>query len=521
MDAPRIAAVIPRREQRFAVPEVRPLPQTGLAGIAIGVAAVFAMLVDGTAANIINTGLPYLQSISAATPDEASWIITAFNAAYYSTILFSPWLYARFSRKPLLIAGLLGFSVTSLLLIVTQPLGSVVLLRFLQGISLGCVFVPAGVLLFTSLPLKWMPYAPPLFALVVLGAGTMGAFIGGFLSETYGGAAVYVPGAIATLLGAILVYFAAPSPDKPQPDLRPDVVGFVLSLLTFGALQYLANEGERRNWFDDSSVTIAVWVLVVGLVAFAVWELYLTDAPLINLRLLAQKRNLAVGSVVNLILGIVGYSVITFIVYLETVAATTATLAGAMILLRFVTYVIGIVTAFALVRSRILGLRAVIAISANGSALAFWGFALNMTTTADAGSFIVISLVFGFFFSMLSQPIPAVVLGTLGVTDLAAGLSLYKVSAPVGVSIGTGIFQTLLDHRATDHIANLAAFVTQAHIPVTQYLGDGGKLPALAFLVSGQAQALAFEDVMRVFGLCVLLTIPIAFLADTRPGPTQ
>jgi DHA2 family multidrug resistance protein len=521
MDIARGAALMFVRDQSFAAAEVRQVPQTGLRGIAIGAAAVFAMLVDGTAANIITTGLPYLEGISAATPDEASWILTAFNAAYYSTILFSPWLYARFGRKPLLLAGLIGFGVVSLLLAITQPLGWVIFLRFLQGLCLGCVFVPAAVLLFTSLPLNILPFAPPFFAVVVLGAGTMGSFIGGYLSETFGGAAVYVPSAIATLLCALLVYFAAPSIDTPKRELRPDIVGFLLSLVSFGALQYLANEGERRNWFDDSSVVAAAIALVVAVPAFVLWETCLTSTPHVNLRLLAQKRNLAVGSAANLILGIAGYSVVVFVVYLETVVFTTATLAGAMILLRLVTYVVGIVIAFALVKQRILGVRAVISIAAICTSLTFFAFAREMTTTADAASFIVISLVFGLFFSMLSQPIPAVVLGTLGLADLPAGLSMYKLSAPVGLSIGTALFQTLLDHRATVHLSDLAGFVTQARIPVAQFLGGGGKVGTLASVVNGQAQALAYADLMRGFAICVLLLIPLVFLANTRAGPAR
>ena len=506
--------------QRFAVPEVRPLPQAGWRAIAIGAAAIFVMLVDGTAANTINAGLPYLQGISAATPDEASWILTAFNAAYFSTILFSPWLYARFARKPLLLFGLVGFAAISLLLTMTQPLGWVVVLRFFQGLCLGCLFVPAATLLFTSLPLRLLPLAPPIFAVVVLGAGTMGSFIGGYLSETYGGFAVYVPSALATLIGAVLVYYVAPSMDKPQRDLRPDVAGLLLVLTFFGALQYLANEGERRDWFDDGSIVVAAALLLSAAGAFVVWELYLTDAPLINLRLLAQKRNLAVGSAMNVILGAVGYSVVIFALYLETSAAATATLAGAMILLRLATYVPGIVLAFLLVKQRILGVRAVIAITAMASALGFFAFSAKMTATAEAETFITITLLFGLVYSMLNQPVPAVVLGTLGLTDIAAGLSLYKLSALVGLSIGTGAVQTLLDHRAAAHGADLAGFVSAGSLPVARYLSSGGNVGTLAALVSGQAQTLAFGDVMRAFALCVLLTIPLILLADTRaPAP--
>jgi DHA2 family multidrug resistance protein len=517
---PQGMPAIPRRQQ-FAVAEVKRSPQTGLRGVAITVAAVFAMLVDATAANVINTGLPHLQGLSAATPDEASWILTAFNAAYYATILFSPWLYARLGRKPLLLAGLLGFGVTSLMLAATRSLDLVVVLRFIQGAFLGSVFVPAAVLLFTSLPLALLPLAPPFFATVVLGGGTLGNVIGGYVSDNYGGDAIYLPGAIATMIAAAMVYVAAPSIDTPQEELRPDFIGYALSVSAFGAMQYLANEGERRDWFADQSIVVAATIVLFAVPALVVWELYATSRPHVNFRLLAEKRNLAVGSGVNVVLGIAGYSVITFSLYLETLIAATATLAGEMIALRLVTYVVGIIAAFTLVKKRLLDVRVLICIAAVGSAAAFLGFARNMTTTADAGSFVAVSLLFGLFFSMLSQPVPALVLGSLGLADLPAGLSIYKVSVPVGLMIGTGAFQTLLDHRSIVHMTELAGTITLSRTPVMEYLQGGGSIAALAALVNAQAQSLAFENVMIGVAALVLLAIPIVFLADVRPGSSQ
>lgn len=514
------AVTIPQRDQQFAVADVTRVPQTGLRGVAICLAAVVAMLVDGTAANAISSALPYLQGVSAATPDEGSWIISVFNAAYYSTILFSPWLYARLGRKPLLLAALLGFGVISLALAATQPLGWVVALRFLQGICLGAVFVPAAVLLFTSLPLSLLPFAPPFFAVVVLGAGVMGTLLGGFVSENYGGSAVYLPSAVAALVVAAVVYVAAPNLDAPQRELRPDVVGFTLSLVAFTAMQYLANDGERRDWFSDASVVAAAMVLVVAAPAFVLWELRATR-PHVNFLLLVQKRNLAVGAAVNVVLGTVGYSIATFVLYLETQIEATATLAGEMIILRFATYIVGIVMAFGLVKRGILNVRAVICIAALGSAAAFVAFAFSMTTTAEAATFVAVSLVFGLFFSMLSQPVPALVLGSLGLADLAAGLSMYKVSAPVGLMIGTGAFQTLLDHRNALHVSELGASITRAHPPVAQYLQRGGTIPTLATIVGGQGQSLAFADAMIGFAVLVVLTVPLIFLADVRPGPRR
>lgn len=508
---------IPKRDQQIAAVEVKQSPQSGARLLAICVAAVCAILVDGTAANVVTSGLPYLQGVLAATPDQSSWILTAFNTSYYSTILFSPWLYARLGRKPLLLAALGGFTVTSLALAAVHDLTSEVALRFVQGLCLGAVYVPAAVLMLTSLPLALLPFAPPFFATVVLGGALTGNLIGGYVSETYGGNAVYLPSAIVALVTAALIYVAAPNIDAPQRRLRPDLVGFTLSLIAFGTMQYLANEGERRNWFGDQSIVIAFVVLVVVAPAFVLWELA-ASRPHVNFLLFAQKRNLAVGAVANVLLGLVGYSIVTFVLYLETQIEATETLAGEMIALRLITYVIGIVTAFTLVKRRVLSVRAIVCIAALGSAVSFIAFGRAMTTTAEAGSFIAISLLFGLFFSMLSQPVPALVLGSLGLTDLPAGLSMYKISAPLGLTIGTGIFQTLLDHRNTFHMTELAGSITPARAPVALYLEHGGSLDALATSVEAQAQSLAFQDVMICFAAVVLLAIPLIFFADTRAG---
>jgi hypothetical protein len=278
---------------------------------------------------------------------------------------------------------------------------------------------------------------------------------------------------------------------------------------------------ERRDWFDDQSITVAATIVLLAVPALVVWELYATSRPHVNFRLVAQKRNLAVGSGVNVVLGIAGYSVLTFTLYLETLISATATLAGEMIALRFVTYVVGIIAAFTLVRKRLLDVRALVCIAAVGSAVAFLGFARNMTTTADAGSFVAVTLLFGLFFSMLSQPVPALVLGSLSLADLPAGLSIYKVSVPVGLMIGTGAFQTFLNHRSTVHMTELAGTITRARIPVADYLQAGGTIAALAAIVNAQAQSLAFGDVMIGFAALVLLVIPLVFFAAVSPGSSR
>jgi DHA2 family multidrug resistance protein len=506
--------------QRLAAPDVTPRPQPGLRGIAIVVSAILAILVDGTSTATINTGLPYLQGITAASPDEASWILTSFNAAYYAFILFSPWMMARVGRRRLMLIALVGFSVTSLLLVPTTQYGPFLVLRFIQGAFLGCIFVPAALLLFTSLPREALKYAPPGFVLVSLTGSTLGTVIGGFFADEYGGSYVFIPGAFATLATALLIFAAVKNTDRPQADLRADIVGLCLSVLSFGALQFLANEGERRNWFDDPTVVLAATVLAIVLPCFILYEMFLTSEPHVDFRMFARHRNLAVGGTTNIAIGAVGYSVTVFVAYLQIAIGATPTVAGQLVLVRLATYAVGVPTAFLLITAWRFDIRAVVILGAVGSAVGLAAFSNSMTTTADIDAFIGVSLLFGLFFGMMNQPMGALVIGSMPLPLLAAGVSIYKLSSPVGLMLGTGGMQTVLDHRTAAVRSAISAGIAPGRAPVDLYLRmHHGNAAGLAAIAAVQSQTLAYAYTMLLFALLVLAVIPIVLFAKVqRPG---
>jgi DHA2 family multidrug resistance protein len=506
--------------QRLAVPDATPRPQPGLRGVAIVVSAVLALLVDGTSTATINTGLPYLQAITAASPDEASWIVSAFNAAYYPAILLSPWMMARVGRRRLMLVALVGFSLTSFVLAGTSNYGVFLVLRFVQGGLLGCVFVPAALLLFTSLHRDVLKFAPPAFVFVSLTGGTVGTLIGGFFADEYGAGWVFIPGCIATLTTAILIAVAVKNTDEPQPDLHFDTIGITLSVVSFGALQFLANEGERRNWFDDPGIVLAAAILAVALPAFVLYELFLTREPHVDFRMFARHRNLAVGGTVNVAVGAVGYSVTILVAYLQTATGATPTIAGALVLVRLATYAIGVPAAFLLITARKFDIRLVVIIGALGSSLGLTIFSRRMTSTADLAAFVGVSLLFGFFFGMMNQPLGALVIGSMPLPLLAAGVSIYKLSSPVGLMIATGGMQTVLADRTAAFRSDVAGLMTLARAPVGRYVREHhGHASGLAGLVALQSQTLAYAYVMQLFAFVVLAVVPIVLLAAVRkPG---
>jgi len=510
--------LVPADRQRFAVPDIPPMPQGGLRGATIVLSAIVAIVVDQTASAIANAGLPYLSATTGASPDEASWLLTAFNAAYYAMILFSPWMMARVGRKRLIVAALVGFAFASALLGPTSDYHAFVALRFAQGAFLGCVFVPAALLLFTSLPTSLLKYAPPAFVCITLSAATLGTVVGAYVADTYGASAIFIPGCAATLLTALAIALSVNAKDAPQRALSFDAIGLTLSVTTFGALQFLANEGERRNWFDDPSIVAGALVLALALPAFVGYELALTRVPHVDFRMFARHRNLAVGGIINLTLGVASYSVTLFIGYLQSSLGVTATESGAVVLIRVCTYALGIPAAFLLASRKIVDLRVVVATGLVGTALALLAFSQSMTTTAEGASFVGLSLVFGFFFGMMNQPMGTLVIGSMPLALLAAGVSIYKISSPMGAMLGTGMLQTLLDHRLVGIRSDLAGRVTLGRAPVDAYVNaHHGNAAGLNGLVGAQAQTLVYAELTALLAAIVLIVIPVVCFADLTP----
>ena len=71
---------------------------------------------------IANVALPYMQGSLSASFDEITWVLTSYITA--AAIMTAPvgWLAARFGRKYLFVACLVGFTITSMLCGAAQSL---------------------------------------------------------------------------------------------------------------------------------------------------------------------------------------------------------------------------------------------------------------------------------------------------------------------------------------------------------------------------------------------------------------
>ena len=107
----------------------------------ITVCAMIATLMQALDSTIANVALPYMQGSLSATSDQITWVLTSYIVA--AAIMTAPvgWMSARFGRKNLFVACLVGFTASSMLCGIAQSLPQMVLFRLLQGVF-GAALVP-------------------------------------------------------------------------------------------------------------------------------------------------------------------------------------------------------------------------------------------------------------------------------------------------------------------------------------------------------------------------------------------
>ena len=132
---------------------------------------------------------------------------------------------------------------------------------------------------------------------------TLGPALGGFLTDNYSWRMIFfihVPLGIASL--AMVGLFLEDSIHQKRVN-TVDVPGIALLAAGMGSLQYVLEEGERYDWFDNAWITRLTVIAVVSLSGFVFWELSARNkAPILDLRVL-RDRGLAGSVVLGLVLG--------------------------------------------------------------------------------------------------------------------------------------------------------------------------------------------------------------------------
>jgi len=481
----------------------------------------FMALID---IQIVAASLNDIQAGLSAAPEEISWIQTGYLIAELVMIPFSAFLSQALSTRWLFVASAGLFTAASALCGAAWDIESMILFRAIQGF-VGGAMVPlvfaTGFVMFSG-PQRAM--IPAILGMVSVLAPTLGPTVGGWLTDAIGWRSIFyiniVPGLAITILAAMLIRV-----DRPKLSMlkRIDYTHLASMALFLGALQYVLEEGPRREWFTEPAIAIAAWLSVVAFALFLERSLR-SEGPIVRLSPF-RRPTFAFACTFNFVIGFGLYSSTYLVpVFLGQVRDFTSLQIGSTV---FVTGIAQIASTIIAARlSQRVDPRKTITVGLILFSASLW---LTSFITPEWGfeAFLIPQALRGFAIMLCIVPSVGMALSGFDATELRYASSLFNLMRNLGGAVGIAVVNTWLQDQARIHAARLGETLGEAGrhateaiaslaLRIGEYVGD----PQLA-LVMAQAQfgqiatrealTLAFGEVFRIMSwifIAALIMVP-------------
>lgn len=397
--------------------------------------ALFLTAMDVT---IVNVGLPAIRRDLRATVAELQWSIDGYTIVVASFLMLAGSVADRFGRRRTFQAGLIVFSLGSLLCSVAPNARALVASRVLQALG-GSMLNPVAmsIIVNTFLDPKERARAVGIWGAAFGASMAAGPLLGGLLVESVGWRAIFwvnIP--FGVLAFALTVRFVGESrADRPR---RFDLLAQVLVIIALGALTAAVIDGRRVGWLS--------WPIMAGFVTalasaagLIIWESRHRQ-PLFDLRFF-RSLPFATATVMA-VLAFVAFSGFLFLnsLYLQEARGLTPGRAGVATL----PLALGLIVCSPL-SGRLVGAgRPRVALVAAGAAMATGALLL---TALDEGTWLGYLLaaygIFGVGLGMVNAPITNTAVSGMPRSHAGLASAIASTSRQVGALLGVALSGSL------------------------------------------------------------------------------
>jgi DHA2 family multidrug resistance protein len=463
---------------------------------------------------IANVALPHMQGALGATQDQIAWVLTSYIVAGAICTPLVGYLSARFGRKRLFIASVVGFTVASMLCGVAQSLGQIVLFRLVQGVF-GASLVPLSqALLLDTYPRERHGQAMALWGVGVMVGPILGPSLGGLLTEYYNWRWVFyinLPFGLLAWLGIAAFVHETPA-DRER---RFDWFGFAMLSLGIGALQMMLDRGESLDWFASREILIEAVLAGLGLYLF-IAHMFTAEHPFIEPGLF-KDRNFSVGLVFIFIIGVMLFATMALMPpFLHTLMGYPVLDVGLLLAPRGAGTMVAMMIVGQL--SGRVDVRYTIFAGLMLTTLSLWEMA-RFTTEIGSWDIVRTGLTQGLGLGFIFVPLSTITFATLAPHYRNEGTSLFSLARNIGSSIGISLVITYLAQRTQINHAAFADFLNPFSLPLRQAVEAGAidlstpqGLSMLNAEVNRQAATLAYLQDFRLMMWVTLAAAPLLLL---------
>ncbi|MFE9886719.1 MFS transporter [Streptomyces scopuliridis] len=401
---------------------------------------------------VLNVALPSMQKELHASVAGLQWTIDAYTLVLASLLMLAGSTADRIGRRRVFQAGLVLFTLGSLLCSLAPNLESLVAFRMVQAVG-GSMLNPVAMSIITNTftAPRERARAIGVWGGVVGISMAAGPLIGGLLVDSVGWRSIFwinLPIGIAAL---ILTWRYVPESRAPKPR-RPDPVGQLLVIGVLGALTYAIIEAPSAGLTSPLIVSFAA-VAVLSLAGLLLYEPRRPE-PLIDLRFFRSAPFSGATVIAICAFAALGGFLFLNTLYLQNVRGLSALHAGLYMLpMAAMTFLCAPLSG-RLVGSRGPRLSLLIAGAAmTASGVLFAAFDAEATTTLMFSGYVL----FGLGFGMVNAPITNTAVSGMPRSQAGVAAAVASTSRQIGQTLGVAVIGAVLAGGTVGAVASTSS----------------------------------------------------------------
>lgn len=250
--------------------------------------AQFMVVLDTSVANV---ALPAIQKALHFDASTLQWVISAYALTFGGFLLLGGRAADLFGRRRTLVTGIVGFTIASLLIGISQSPVEIIALRAVQGMAAALMSPSAlSIVLTTFREGKARNTALGIWSTVAAGGAAAGLVVGGLLTQYLNWRWNFFINVPVGILSVISILRVVPKHESTATHRHLDLGG--AALVTAGIMTLVYGLTEAPTWGWTSFGTLGFLASAAILLAGFVWNESRVSHPLMPLGIL-KNRNVA------------------------------------------------------------------------------------------------------------------------------------------------------------------------------------------------------------------------------------
>jgi EmrB/QacA subfamily drug resistance transporter len=393
-----------------------------------------SLLIVGLDATIVNVALPAIQRSFDSTLSGLQWTIDAYTLVLASLLMLSGSTADRLGRRRVFGAGLVLFSLGSLLCALAPSLELLVAFRVVQATG-GAMLSPVAMSIVRNVfeDPRERAQAIGVFAAMFGISMALGPVLGGFLVSAISWRAIFLVNLPIGLAAIALAARFVPESRAPRPR-RIDPVGQVLVIVALAALTYAVIEGGRVG-FGAARIVVLLALALGCFAALVLYELHRRE-PLLEMRFFTSAPFAGASAIAVCLSAALGGFLFMTTLYLQNVHGLSPLHAGLYML-----PTAGMMIVFAPLSGRMVGrFGARPSMVAGGLAVMISGLMLTGLAPGTSTELLQSAYaVFGFGFALASPPIANTAVSGMPPAQAGVAAAVATTSRQVGITLGVAV----------------------------------------------------------------------------------